>query len=270
MLDELDMTSASACRSSSRPRGASSRCSRTPAAAAHARHVPFMEAIAPRSALAIGRASCSPRVALAYDDPLTGLANRRALDERLEPAVDRGGPSRCFCDLDGLKEINDPEGHEAGDAALRGPRRARRAADGHRRVHQPHRRRRVLPGARGRRRRRARRARRRACAALAEGAHPPTLSWGVAAPGPGTRPADCFAPPTPPSTRAKREGLRPRGRRRRRRRDRPRSLPRPPRAPRPDVQRDRARWPTGCSPSSRRCRTPSAPATSPARWPATP
>ena len=85
------------------------------------RHVPFLEAIAGQVGAAIGRAELFSRVnALAYSDPLTGLGNRRALDERLEVAVDRGGAlAIAFGDLDGLKRINDTHGHEAGDAAIR-------------------------------------------------------------------------------------------------------------------------------------------------------
>jgi diguanylate cyclase (GGDEF)-like protein len=85
------------------------------------RHVPFLEAIAGQVGAAIGRAELFSRVnALAYTDPLTGLGNRRALDERLEAAVERGGPlAIAFCDVDGLKQINDSRGHHAGDAAIR-------------------------------------------------------------------------------------------------------------------------------------------------------
>ena len=89
------------------------------------RHVPFLEAVAGQVGAAIGRAELFSRVnALAYADPLTGLGNRRALDDRLELAVERGGPlAIAFCDLDGLKRINDSLGHDAGDRAIR------RAAD---------------------------------------------------------------------------------------------------------------------------------------------
>ncbi|HVQ19251.1 MAG TPA: sensor domain-containing diguanylate cyclase, partial [Actinomycetes bacterium] len=60
---------------------------------------------------------------LAHTDPLTGLANRRAVDESLESAFARrladGSPvSLIVCDLNGLKRINDDQGHEAGDRAL--------------------------------------------------------------------------------------------------------------------------------------------------------
>jgi diguanylate cyclase (GGDEF)-like protein len=56
-------------------------------------------------------------------DPLTGLPNRRACEERgaLELArLERSGHalSVAFLDFDGLKQINDTRGHAAGDAAL--------------------------------------------------------------------------------------------------------------------------------------------------------
>ena len=57
-------------------------------------------------------------------DPLTGLANRRALERTLEAALARAGArSRSvgllMLDLDGFKAINDTHGHAAGDEALR-------------------------------------------------------------------------------------------------------------------------------------------------------
>jgi diguanylate cyclase (GGDEF)-like protein len=96
------------------------------------RSVPFLEAIAGQVGAAIGRAELFAHVsALAFTDALTGLANRRALDERLESAIDRGAEvAVAFCDLDGLKQINDAAGHEAGDAALRRAAEALRAAAG--------------------------------------------------------------------------------------------------------------------------------------------
>jgi len=59
----------------------------------------------------------------AHRDPLTGLANRRALEERLESAaVDKRRHGVSFgvilLDLDGLKAINDTWGHPVGDRAL--------------------------------------------------------------------------------------------------------------------------------------------------------
>ena len=56
-------------------------------------------------------------------DPLTGLANRRACEERGAVELARlqrhgGSLSIAYLDFDGLKEINDVYGHAAGDAAL--------------------------------------------------------------------------------------------------------------------------------------------------------
>ena len=55
---------------------------------------------------------------LAYIDPLTGLANRRAIDDRLEEFA-AGVVSVLFVDFDGLKRINDLLGYEAGDGVIR-------------------------------------------------------------------------------------------------------------------------------------------------------
>src|SRR5579863_6537768 len=56
-------------------------------------------------------------------DHLTGLANRRRLDERLGKAMaqarrDATQFAILFVDLDGFKEVNDRFGHAAGDALL--------------------------------------------------------------------------------------------------------------------------------------------------------
>lgn len=56
--------------------------------------------------------------ALADRDPLTTLANRRALPEFLR-AVHRTGAVLLFFDLDGFKRVNDRHGHLAGDDCLR-------------------------------------------------------------------------------------------------------------------------------------------------------
>jgi diguanylate cyclase (GGDEF)-like protein len=61
---------------------------------------------------------------LARVDGLTGLGNRRALDETLEAEVARsarsGSPlSAAIVDMDGLKDINDRFGHLEGDDCLR-------------------------------------------------------------------------------------------------------------------------------------------------------
>jgi diguanylate cyclase (GGDEF)-like protein/PAS domain S-box-containing protein len=57
-------------------------------------------------------------------DALTGLANRRALERTLGPALVRAGArgravAVIMLDLDGFKAINDTHGHAAGDEALR-------------------------------------------------------------------------------------------------------------------------------------------------------
>ena len=55
---------------------------------------------------------------LADRDPLTGLANTRALPEIFR-AVQPTGAMVVFFDLDGFKKVNDLLGHAAGDAYLR-------------------------------------------------------------------------------------------------------------------------------------------------------
>jgi diguanylate cyclase (GGDEF)-like protein len=62
---------------------------------------------------------------LAHTDPLTGLANRRHLFERLESEFARAQRYRrpftlLYIDLDGFKSINDRFGHLFGDEILRG------------------------------------------------------------------------------------------------------------------------------------------------------
>jgi diguanylate cyclase (GGDEF)-like protein len=57
---------------------------------------------------------------LAFRDPLTGLANRRSVEERIEWRISR---ENMFCvvilDLDRFKHVNDTHGHVAGDSLLR-------------------------------------------------------------------------------------------------------------------------------------------------------
>ena len=57
-------------------------------------------------------------------DPLTGIANRRTLDERLDLEVQRAAAaetslSYVMIDIDDFKAINDVHGHQAGDDVLR-------------------------------------------------------------------------------------------------------------------------------------------------------
>lgn len=69
------------------------------------------------------------------EDPLTGLANRRGLNEAFEAALGEtrrsGRPlSLLVCDLDHFKAINDGFGHEAGDCALKSVAALLRSASG--------------------------------------------------------------------------------------------------------------------------------------------
>ena len=61
---------------------------------------------------------------LAVTDALTGLANRRLLEDRLVMAVaharrEQGSMATIYLDLDGFKEINDTLGHASGDTLLK-------------------------------------------------------------------------------------------------------------------------------------------------------
>jgi two-component system, cell cycle response regulator len=61
---------------------------------------------------------------LALNDPLTGLANRRLLAERMSMALaharrNKSSMAVVYLDLDGFKQINDSLGHGAGDVLLK-------------------------------------------------------------------------------------------------------------------------------------------------------
>jgi diguanylate cyclase (GGDEF)-like protein len=61
---------------------------------------------------------------LAQHDMLTGLPNRRLLEDRLDTAIAKarrhgGGVCVLFIDLDRFKQLNDRYGHDAGDAVLK-------------------------------------------------------------------------------------------------------------------------------------------------------
>ncbi|HUF19366.1 MAG TPA: diguanylate cyclase [Burkholderiales bacterium] len=62
--------------------------------------------------------------ALALHDPLTGLANRRLLGDRILTALaqvrrSKGCMAVMYLDLDGFKQVNDTLGHGAGDMLLK-------------------------------------------------------------------------------------------------------------------------------------------------------
>lgn len=83
--------------------------------------VQLLQAVAAHVAMAIGRSELLSTVwRYAHQDPLTGLANRRALDQFFgEMHWDTASPVLLLCDLDGFKQVNDTIGHAAGDAELR-------------------------------------------------------------------------------------------------------------------------------------------------------
>ncbi|MFM6992189.1 MAG: diguanylate cyclase domain-containing protein [Rhodoferax sp.] len=59
---------------------------------------------------------------LAHTDPLTGLPNRRSLDQSINAAIQGAGPEKLMAiymlDLDGFKGVNDQHGHDVGDELL--------------------------------------------------------------------------------------------------------------------------------------------------------
>ncbi len=69
------------------------------------------------SGLVLGLALVQDAFALAFEDGLTGLPGRRALDERL---LELSGPyALAMVDLDHFKQVNDRYGHDVGDQVLR-------------------------------------------------------------------------------------------------------------------------------------------------------
>ncbi|HEX8457163.1 MAG TPA: diguanylate cyclase [Pyrinomonadaceae bacterium] len=87
----------------------------------------LLESMAPQMALALDRAGWHQKATqfqlLSITDPLTGLLNRRYLEERLVEEVERSKRHRfpmsfLMIDIDNFKEYNDRHGHQAGDLAL--------------------------------------------------------------------------------------------------------------------------------------------------------
>jgi diguanylate cyclase (GGDEF)-like protein len=57
---------------------------------------------------------------LAFEDPLTGVANRRAFEKKVAALIERGRSGvLLMVDLDHFKEVNDRFGHLAGDRVLK-------------------------------------------------------------------------------------------------------------------------------------------------------
>ncbi|MCC6568408.1 MAG: sensor domain-containing diguanylate cyclase [Anaerolineales bacterium] len=85
----------------------------------------LLSLLADQAAVAISNASLHLMISQqAFSDTVTGLPNRRALDERLEDeasAARRNNYSFAviMMDLDGFKEVNDTYGHGIGDDVLR-------------------------------------------------------------------------------------------------------------------------------------------------------
>ena len=86
----------------------------------------FVRAVANTLATALTRLRDEERMRHeALHDPLTGLANRTLLRDRLQQALARsareyGATAVLFIDLDNFKQVNDQYGHAAGDAVLMG------------------------------------------------------------------------------------------------------------------------------------------------------
>jgi diguanylate cyclase (GGDEF)-like protein len=83
-----------------------------------------MQAFSNLAELAISRFNSAEQIRrMAFYDELTGLANRRLLDERLQQALAASRRSNrfgalLFLDLDNFKQVNDIYGHKTGDALL--------------------------------------------------------------------------------------------------------------------------------------------------------
>lgn len=87
----------------------------------------LLEIIGPQVALALARAEWQERAEefqlMSITDPLTGLLNRRYLEERINEEVNRSKRydypmSFLMIDIDDFKSYNDLNGHQAGDQAL--------------------------------------------------------------------------------------------------------------------------------------------------------
>ena len=85
----------------------------------------LLSLLSDQAAVAISNASLHQMISRhAYSDTLTGLPNRRALDERLEEEIQSARRNTysfavIMMDLDGFKAVNDTYGHATGDDVLR-------------------------------------------------------------------------------------------------------------------------------------------------------
>jgi diguanylate cyclase (GGDEF)-like protein len=88
----------------------------------------LLEIIGPQIAVALDRAEWQERATqfqlMSITDPLTGLLNRRYLEERLTEELNRSSRynysmSCLMIDIDDFKNYNDRNGHQAGDVALK-------------------------------------------------------------------------------------------------------------------------------------------------------
>jgi diguanylate cyclase (GGDEF)-like protein len=87
-----------------------------------------LDSISPQIAVAVDRMTLQEKIGefaqLSITDPLTGLLNRRYIEERLAEEINRAGRSSdplsfLMLDVDEFKSYNDRFGHPAGDQALR-------------------------------------------------------------------------------------------------------------------------------------------------------
>jgi diguanylate cyclase (GGDEF)-like protein len=90
-------------------------------------HLSLLDTISPQMALALDRAEWQEKAAqfqlMSITDALTGLLNRRYLEERLTEELNRSRRnvtpmSFIMIDIDDFKRYNDRNGHQAGDVAL--------------------------------------------------------------------------------------------------------------------------------------------------------
>jgi len=85
----------------------------------------LLNMLAGQAAIAISNATLHQMISRkAYSDTVTGLPNRRALDERLEREIVNARRTEkpfglVMMDLDGFKHVNDNYGHAIGDQVLR-------------------------------------------------------------------------------------------------------------------------------------------------------